>query len=409
MKLAYLTNQYPHVRHTFIRREIVALEALGMPVERYSMRASGHDVVDPADIEERGKTFALLSVGALGLLRALILTGLTRPLKMARALGTVWAWGRRSDAGVLRHLIYLAEACVLRSRLATQQVTHLHVHFATNPATVARLCEQLGGPPFSLTIHGPEEWDRPESLSLRQKYEAARFVVAVSDYGRCQVYRWVGYSYWDHVHVVHCGVDAAFLSKKPTPVLDVRRFVLVGALVEQKGHLILIRALHQLHQQGVSLEVVFAGDGPLRGLLERECERLGIHDMVQFRGWVSNAQVREELQQCRAMVMSSLAENLPVAMMEAMAMGRPVIGTYVAGIPELVRPGETGWLVPAGNPEAVARAIQACLDTPIETLQAMGERAAQLVAQEHDALREAARLLGLFRAVEGSTATPRST
>jgi len=397
MKVAYLTNQYPHVRHTFIRREIVALAAHGIEVERFSIRDSGHDVVDPADIAERERTRAILSVGVFGLLMSLMGAFFRNPLRWGRAFLTATKFGRRSDRGVLRHWVYLAEACVLRKWLTKCGAEHLHVHFATNPAVVAMLCHQLGGPKYSITIHGPEEWDRPESLSLREKYEGASFVVAVSHFGRCQVLRWCGHSHWDKVHVVRCGVDAGFLREVPTPVPDVRRFVLVGALVEQKGHLILLRALKLLRDGGEMVEVVCAGDGQLRSVIESEAKRLGVADMIRITGWISNSAVRDELRQSRALVMSSLAENLPVAMMEAMAMGRPVIGTQIAGIPELIVPGQTGWVVAAGSPEAIADAMRECLRKSIDELTAMGERGAKRVAELHDADREAAKMAELFR------------
>src|SRR5438874_864295 len=117
MRIAYLTNQYPLVRHTFIRREIVALESHGVEVIRFSIRDSGKDVVDPADQAEYAKTRSILSAGKLALLGALVVHAVTRPGRFARAAARAIRFGRRSDRGVLRHLAYLAEACLLRKWL----------------------------------------------------------------------------------------------------------------------------------------------------------------------------------------------------------------------------------------------------------------------------------------------------
>jgi len=398
MRIAYLTNQYPHVRHTFIRREIVALERHGVEVLRYSVRDSGSDAVDPADRAEYGKTKALLSAGKGALAASLFGTALVRPGRFIRALRRAVRFGRRSDRGVLRHLVYLAEACLLRKWLAADHADHLHVHFATNPAAVALLCQLLGGPLYSITVHGPEEWDRPEALSLKEKYEAAAFVVAVSDFGRCQVYRWTDLGYWPNVHVVRCGVDDVFLKGDPEPVPETNTLVLVAGLVEQKGHLALVQALAHVRDAGQSFRMVFVGDGPLRPVLETRVKRLGLIDHVVFAGWQSNAQVRDHLRQARALVMPSFAENLPVAMMEALAIGRPVLGTYIAGVPELVESGTNGWLVPAGNVRATADAILRLLRTPVEDLSRMGRAGAERVRAMHDAAQEAARLRVLFEA-----------
>ena len=398
MKIAYLTNQYPHVRHTFIRREVVALEALGVEVVRLSVRDSGHDCVDPADLAERAKTRALLAAGKLRLLAALVASLFTRPLGWCRAFATAVRLGRRSERGVLRHLIYLAEACLLRKWLARAGVPFLHVHFATNPAAVALLCRRLGGPPYGITVHGPEEWDHPEALSLREKYENAAFVVAVTDFGRCQVYRWTGLDFWPRVRVVRCGVDEGFLDIEPTPVPGTNALVLVAGLVEQKGHLLLVQALEKVAAAGHDFAMTFVGDGPLRGKIEAEIAERGLVGRVAVVGWQTNAQVRERLKNSRALIMPSFAENLPVAMMEAMAAGRPVVGTYVAGVPELVRDGETGWLVPAGNVDLTADAVVKVLTTDVETLTRMGRAGAERVRRMHDARIEAAKMRDLFAA-----------
>jgi glycosyltransferase involved in cell wall biosynthesis len=399
MRIAYLTNQYPHVRHTFIRREIVALEAQAVEVVRFSIRDSGRDTVDPDDRSEFEKTRVLLNAGKLPLLGAVLSQALRRPLRFTRALALAIRFGRRSDRGVLRHLAYLAEACLLRRWLAAAGIAHLHVHFATNPAAIALMCHILGGPSYSITVHGPEEWDRPEALSLKDKYEGATFVVAVSDFGRCQVYRWTTLSFWPNVHVVRCGVDDAFLTREPDPVPDTCKLVLVAGLVEQKGHLLLIQALKKVREAGAEFQMIFVGDGPLRPILEAEVKRLNLMDRVEFAGWRSNAEVREYLRTSRGLVMPSFAENLPVAMMEALAMGRPVIGTYIAGVPELVESGVNGWLVPAGNIDAIASSILALLRTDVETLTQMGVIGAQRVRAGHDAAKEAARLKVLFRMI----------
>jgi colanic acid/amylovoran biosynthesis glycosyltransferase len=404
VKIGYLTNQYPHVRHTFIRREIAALEALGVEVLRFSMRGSGAECVDPADLKERNQTRPLLHTGAVRLI-ALTAHALVRhPLRWIRAFIRATRLGRRSGT-MLRHWAYLAEACVLLRELKRSNVEHLHVHFATNPAAVALLARDLGGPPYSITIHGPEEWDRPEALSLTEKYENASFVVAVSDFGRCQVWRWIDPQHWDKVHVIRCGVDETFLRAQPEPVPDTNRLILVAGLAPQKGHLFLLRALAEVVRHGDDFEMVFAGDGPLRLLLEKEIARLELQARIRITGWQSNVEVRELLRSARALVMPSFAENLPVAMMEALAMGRPVLATYVAGVPELIEHGVNGWLVPAGNIAATASAIRAILATPAAELTRMGRAGARVVAARHDAAREAAKLAELFQAY----ATDRTT
>lgn len=397
MTVAYLTNQYPHVSHSFIRREIAGLEALGMRVERFSIRSSSADLVDPADLAERAKTRVILDAGWFGLLVATIRALVAGPLGWLRAFGVSWKMERRSDRGVLRHLVYLAEACWLARELRGVNAIHLHAHFGTNPAAVALLSHILGGPKFSFTVHGPEEFDKPESLSLGLKINHAQAIIAVSHFGRSQLLRWSNPADWVKIHVVRCGVDAAFLKSEPTAVPDVPRLVCIGRLSEQKGQLLLLEALRLIRKNGVQMQLVLAGDGPMRPAVEAYIQNHGLDDCVRITGWISNDEVRNELLAARALVLPSFAEGLPVVIMEALALGRPVISTYVAGIPELVRDGDSGWLVPAGSVHDLCTAIATALATPAESLNVMGRAGAARVAELHDAqanAKELAEIIG---------------
>jgi colanic acid/amylovoran biosynthesis glycosyltransferase len=199
------------------------------------------------------------------------------------------------------------------------------------------------------------------------------------------------------VHVVHCGLDASYLDGAVTAVPDARRLVCVGRLCEQKGQLLLIEAAHRLAADGTDFELVLAGDGELRGDIEALIGRYGLQGKVRITGWINGRRVREEILAARALVLPSFAEGLPVVFMEAMALRRPVISTYVAGIPELVVPGDHGWLVPPGEVAALAQAMSACLATPVEGLTKMGEAAQQRVRIRHSAAIQASRLVAGFR------------
>jgi colanic acid/amylovoran biosynthesis glycosyltransferase len=396
MKIGYLINQYPHVSHSFVRREVAGLERHGVEVVRFSVRPSPADLVDPADRAERERTTVLLR-SMTALLTATLATACLRPVAWLRALAAAVRLGRRSDRGVLRHLVYLAEACVLLGHLRRNGVEHLHAHFGTNSATVALLTRTLGGPPYSFTVHGPEEFDRPDALSLGEKIAAAAFVVAVSDFGRSQLYRWCAYEHWARVHVVHCGVDSAFLEAGAQPVEDTERVVCVGRLAEQKGQMLLLDAVARLAAEGVPLTLTLAGDGPMRGRLEEQIRRLGLTSRVRITGYLSNDAVRREMLAARVLALPSFAEGLPVVLMEALALGRPAVTTYVAGIPELVEDGVNGWLVPAGSVAELADALRRALDCPTDRLAEMGRAGAERVAERHNAVTEAGKLAELFR------------
>jgi glycosyltransferase involved in cell wall biosynthesis len=397
--VAYLINQYPQTSQSFIRREIAALEAQGLRVVRYSLRAAPKNLIEPADIAERDKTRAVLNERPLKLLLAAIRTLLSRPSAAIRALRLATRVGRRSERGVLIHLVYLAEACVLRGWLARDGAVHLHAHFGTNSTTVAMLCRELGGPPYSFTCHGPEEFDSPRQLALGEKVHRSQFAVAISDFGRSQLFRWCALPDWPKVHVVRCIVDSAFLNgdgaitdQKPEP----GRLVSIGRLSEQKGFGVLIEAAATLRKQGVPFTLTILGDGELRPVLQAAIDRNDLIDTVTLAGWADGAMVRREVRRARALVMASFAEGLPVVLMEALALRRPVIATHVAGIPELVEPGVCGWLVPAGSPEALSEAMKAALLASDEELERMGVVGAERVGKMHCGEIESGKLAELF-------------
>ncbi len=402
MKVAYLINQYPQASQTFIRREINALEKLGLSIERFTIRKSDVALVDERDKAEQTKTRVVLDVGGAGLLGAVLRTFVTRPLKAARGLATGIRAGIGSHAGLSKHLIYFAEACVLLRWFAQSKIDHVHSHFGTNSTMVAMLARVMGGPPYSFTSHGPEEYDKPEALSLSQKVQRSKFVVAISEFGCSQLYRWCRYEDWPKVKLVRCGVDEMFLraatslnGQLPPPPAE-PRIVNVGRLDPSKGQLFLIEAAGRLAAEGMQFQLTLVGDGSMRGELERLIEKLKLKDHVRLAGWMSNDQVRQEILDSRAMVLPSFAEGLPLVIMEALALHRPVLSTYVAGIPELVTPGVCGWLVPPGSTEGLTAAMRDVLTAPVEQLAKMGGEGAARVAERHDVDKEAAKLARLF-------------
>lgn len=383
MRIAYLVNQYPKVSHTFIRREIQALEALGVEVVRYSVRRVEEPLKDPADLAEQERTKVVLDGGPQGLAAAIAKQSAKRPAAFARASTLAAKVGYGSERGLAIHGAYLGEACVLLDWMEQDGIEHVHAHFGTNSTTVAMLVEALGGPGYSFHVHGPEEFDKPDAISLGLKIERARFVCGISSFCRSQLYRRVSYDHWGKIHIVRCGVETSFLEGDGRPFPTAPRLVSVGRLNEQKGQILLVEALGQLAKDGVDFHLVLVGDGEMRDAIEAAIRRHGIEDRITITGWASGDRVREEILSAQAMVLPSFAEGLPVVIMEALGLERPVLSTYVAGIPELVGP-DNGWLIPAGSVEAIAEGVRELLDTPPQRLEEMGKRGRAAVLERHD-------------------------
>jgi glycosyltransferase involved in cell wall biosynthesis len=392
--VAYLTNLYPAPSHSFIRREILALEAAGWQVHRFAHRASGLPCVDPADRAEQARTTTLLDGGLRALLASVarwLVEGPAATLAtLALALRLAWQGDRR----VVAHLGYFGLACVLSERLRALGRPHLHAHFGTNPAAVARLSQRLCGTSYSLTFHGPHEYAWPDRLNLDEKMSGARFVAAVCHAGEATLrQRYPRHA--EKVRLVRCGLDAAWARRTPTPVPARRRLACVARLDTQKNPLLLIDAAALAVSWGCPIELVIAGDGPLRAEVERRVRQCGLGEVVRLLGWCTEAQVAALLESSRALVLSSRGEGLPVAVMEAFACGRPAIAPDVGGTAELVQSGRTGWLVPPDDTTALARAMQACLLAEPAQLQVLGD-AARAQVRRHAVQASAADLARAF-------------
>ena len=399
--LAYLINQYPKASHSFIRREIHELERQGWQVQRIALRTSGETLPDAEDRQEQRRTSYVLGGGvrtSLRLAGAVVSLLVRHPLRFRLAARQALRMSRRALRPLPYHLAYLAEACVAARLLYRHDARHVHAHFGTNAAEVAMLAAMLAHIPYSLTIHGPEEFDHASRLKLREKIRHAAFVVAISEFGRGQLYRHLPHTEWPKVQVVRCGLAADYGGDEAMSLPSSPRLVCVGRLCGQKGQLLLLEAVARLHAGGPGPQLVLAGDGEMRGELQALAACLELQDVVRITGWLSGARIRQEILNARALVLPSFAEGLPVALMEAMALGRPVVSTYVAGIPELVKPGHNGWLVAPGDLDALTQALRELLATPLTELSRMGEHGRQDVRRHHNLEHEVAKLGLHFRA-----------
>ena len=395
-RIAYLVSQYPKVSHSFIRREILALEKQGWQIFRLSIRGWDAELVDAEDILERERTTFVLKAGWRPLMTATVRQMVRSPRRFFAATALAVRMMRWSDRPFIWHLIYLAEACWIVPQLEARDITFIHAHFGTNPAEVAMLVSELADIRYSFTIHGPEEFDKARSIHLAEKINRAAFVVAVCSFGRGQIFRIIDQRYWDKVKVVHCGIDGAFAEIDVVAPSEKNRLVCVGRLCEQKGQLLLVKAVSALVKEGRNFELVLVGDGEHRGAVEHLIADGNLTNFVTVTGWASASRVKDEILNARALILPSFAEGLPIVLMEAMVLGRPVLTTYVAGIPELVMDGKTGWLFPSGSEEHLLNAMRACLDMPQDALKVMGELARARALQRHNLDIQAEKLTSLF-------------
>ena len=363
MKIGYLMNTYPLISTTFIGREITALEAQGVEIRRYAARPWNGTLVDPHDQAEAARTTYLLRHGVAALLRALARVARHNPRGLLRALklwGTLLA---NAGGGPVRHVAYLLEAALLVELARRDGIEHVHAHFATNATAVAMLAEAMGGPGYSFTVHGPDEFFTPYANSLALKAERARFVACISHFCRSQVMALSDPAHWARYRIVHCGVDPRRYGKaRATGATG--QVLFIGRLSQVKGMNVLLEAFAAVAPRHPHVRLTLVGDGPERPALERQVTDLGLSERVRFLGFVSQQTVAEELDRSDVFVLPSFAEGLPVVLMEASAACLPVLTTRIAGIPELVEDGESGFIVAPGDAESLADRLDRLLADP---------------------------------------------
>jgi glycosyltransferase involved in cell wall biosynthesis len=405
VKIAYLVNCYPAVSHSFIRREIAAIEEAGGTIFRYSVRPSDLAALpDARDQLEYDKTTVILSQPWLHLLLCLIGKMVRSPISFYQAVRIAFAHSSFRPSDLVRRVAYLAEASWLTRRLIENEIAHLHTHFGTNSAMVARLSRKLGGPPYSFTVHGPDEFDRPVEIDLKGKVADSAFCVAISSFGRGQLMRWSELSDWKKIEVVRCGVDDDFIAKHQSKsVTDDPRFCAVARLSGQKGIPLLVEAASELKKEGHRFTIDLIGDGEMRNQIEEMISRYDVHDTVIIKGWSSSGEIVEHLLNAKAMVLPSFAEGLPVVIMEALALERPVIVTAIAGTPELVN-NDCGWLIPSGSVDALVDAMRSALQSSSQELSAMGIIGRQRILEFHNSNSNGAYLYSLIQRFNSSHA-----
>lgn len=407
-RVLYLVSLFPCWSETFIVREIEQLIAAGVDVRILSLKAPSESFV-----QARAQALMERVIAPRGwVAEAGVVLGeaLRRPLRVAalalRCLGAFW----KQPAVLGKTLITLWRSLAALPALRQFDPQWLHAHWATYPSTAAWALARLLDRPFSFTCHAHDIFVEDQLLAL--KLSEADLAVTISEYNVRFLAPWRQGKRRAPLEVVHCGVD---LSEIPEQ-LDGRSQGLiasVGRLDPIKGFDVLVPALGRLAAAGQDFSCTVIGEGDQRAELERARAAAGIVDRLELPGAKPQEQVRALLSEASIFAMPSVRtpsgnqDGIPVALMEAMASGCAVVSTDVSGIPELVRDGDNGLVVPAGDAQALADALARLLGD-VDLRRRLGQAARQTVARHFDAAREGRRLLGLLQARAQEAAQPQA-
>jgi colanic acid/amylovoran biosynthesis glycosyltransferase len=361
-KLGYLCSEFPALSHTFISREIAVLSREGFDIATASINP-------PKGVEKMGaedKAFAASTFVVKAAPKPRIAASLARCAlgggRFAAGLAYALRLARRSGPRDLKKALgYFVEAVLLGEWAARNGIRHIHVHFANPAATVALIATRIAGLEFSMSVHGPDEFYDVERNNLRDKIEAASFIRCISYFCRSQLMRLSPIDQWGKFRIVRCGIFRDEFKPRPAGRGPARRLLCVGRLCPSKGQAILVEAAALLRDKGRDFRLILLGGGEdLEAVRSLVAER-GLGGLVEVAGPVGHARVKEELAAADLFVLPSFAEGIPVALMEAMAAGIPVISTGITGIPELIEHGVDGILTQPSNVGQLAEAIESFL------------------------------------------------
>lgn len=386
--VAYLVSDYDAPSHTFVRRELAALRSLGTEVGAFSIHA-GH--------KPSGEATSVLGRSVWSFLSALVLALLHKPLRFF----STWGLGQRHRPPGLRAILWaqfhFVEAIMLTRLLSNAGSRHLHIHFANSGATVGMLAAHYLQIPWSLTLHGISETDYPAGMLLSEKISKAAFVACASYFMQAQAMRHAPPEHWHKFQIVRCGVNCRRLRqiRVRANASGIPKLICVGRLSPEKWHLGLLDAIYLLREKGIDCSLKLVGDGPSRFAIEAQVDKLGLRDRVFFSGFLKEEATLIAIAESDILVLSSVMEGLPVVLIEALALGKPVVASRVAGIPELIEHGETGFLFTPSNTTALEEAIAQILNDG-GMWEEMGRKGQARVEDEFEITNVAKKLRSLF-------------
>ncbi len=391
MKVAYVLKRYPRYSETFVVNEILAHEAAGLDVDIFSLRL-------PEEVRFQD---------AISRVRSQVTYLHARRARLAEFWGTL---GEASEAipDIFSKLEYakverpevVLQAAWLAREVRLRGITHLHAHFGTEATAVARLASIFAEVPYTFTAHAKDIFhEYVVHEDMERKLSDAASVVTVSDYNVEYLREHYGEAA-SRVRRIYNGLDLGGFPYA-APRERVPRIVSIGRLVEKKGFPVLVEGCKELVGRGRAFECRIIGGGLLEEELKTRIRELSLESVVEMAGPLPQSEVKGEIQAASAFAAPCIEssdgdrDGLPTVLLEAMALGTPCVSTDVTGIPEVVRDGETGLMVPQKDPTALADALERLMDDS-ELRIRLAENARAVIEGDFDVRRSAAKLRETF-------------
>ena len=376
--IAYILKRYPRFSETFVVNEILAHEAAGQAIEIYAL--------GPVQETHFQEAIARVRAPVRRIRHQYHDTELYWQL-LAKAHATLPGFDANAALVEQHSAATIGQAATLALQIQARGIRHLHAHFGTQAATIARLAARFAGVSYSFTAHAKDIYHHyAEPVNLAAKIADAAFTITVSDYNLAHLKH--EYPSDAPIYRIYNGLDLAQFPYLP-PQNRPPRILAVGRLVEKKGFPDLIDAIATLRERGIHCTCDIIGDGNQREALAAQITRLQLEDRVRLLGNHSQAEVKAHIQQAAMLIAPCVIsadgdrDGLPTILVEAMALGTPCISTNIVGIPELIRDQSTGLLAPPNDPSALADSIARLLADPVLATR-LAENARALIERDYN-------------------------
>ena len=397
--IGVIVTRFPQIDETSILREMNELEERGQPVMLIPLlRGRGGVVHEEAKPWIHRARYMPLMSPAIAIANLVCL--LTQPRRYLSVFWHVLAQTIGKPGVFARSMALFPKSVYLSRLLPRLGIKHVHAQWATHPATMAYIVGTLSGITYSFTVHGPDIF--AHRMLMYEKVAGAKFIRCVSTFNKAFLCGLFSSVTENKVEVVHVGVNPeVYASSAPRQVGARLQILTVAALNKTKGFPFLIDAISRLVQAGIDVDCNIVGTGPRRSVIEHWAKELGVADRVHLLGLLPQHEIARNLHECDVFVLPSMIaldgsmDGLPVALIEAMAAGRPVIASTISGIPELVEDGVSGLLVDATHAERIAEAIRKLAESP-ELRDRLGRAGQEKVRRDFDIHVTGEKLMSLF-------------
>ncbi len=444
LKIAYIMSRFPHLPETFIMREMTEIAARGEDVLLYPLIFQHDPVVHPEAAAWIPKAHAEPYLSGR-ILASNLAVFLQKPLTYLRLIFQIIGENLTNLNFLVRGLLLFPKIVHFARQMQAEGVDRIHAHYASHPALAAWVIHELTGLPYSVTVHAHDIYAR--TSMLKTKTRGAEFIVAISEFNREFLISVAGdESLRSKIRVIHCGIDPSKYRPVESPMRkgDPLKIISVGSLKPIKGQRFLVEACRILRERGIPFHCTIVGDGPEMPDVRRRVETYSLTAQVTLAGSKDEEQVSRMLPLANCYAQPSLAEGLPVAVMEALCCALPVVATayagltagpgasasirpeeagllidglseiyrdtpraaetaldlsrqvtFRAGIFELITPGQTGLLARPADPESMADALEALYNDP-DSARRMADAGRQRVLEFFDLRQNAGQILSLF-------------